>query len=205
MLYYTLWLAPVLIPILSLLSFKHIPFRRQRLTVYFFIFIVATLSDLSKTSFISEIWKFISAQLIIFMLFEYLWLLSLIKIGKRAIYVLFTIAFVIYFYFNWNWIVSGPDRISRFCSSTIAGTHQKGKSVYFLKEMNQSDFIKPSRVFKLTKKVGILPLEKTLDEYRIPDSYSRSEIRYTCTNAENHIQFNIISDSTQLWTLIEKL
>jgi hypothetical protein len=197
------WLAPILVPILSYLSFRLLPSRRERLQAYLLLLLLIMVLDMFGFSLSKDWMDSVVRMAVWFMVTEFFWLFTLMK-NKTAVTVVMLVGGVLYLLANLGWLRAGPAAMPGVWDSSVVSSYHARKDIYFVKERNAAKrFGEPARRFVLQKQFPNLPLERRINGYTTPQGYSRSQFSFRWNETDKGVRTDVVVDGGVIWTLGE--
>lgn len=197
-----LWLLPLWVIVLSYVCFRFLPLRKERLWLYAAAFVVILGFDLFRLSFACDAIDTVVRYAVLFMLAEFFWLFSLLR-SRRVFGVVAVLCGLICVGAHRQWIVATPLRVSLLCTTSVAGTCDKGRIKYLVKESRSPDPSRPHRTFGLTKRLCHSPFEKFIGSYTTQEGYHDAVFSCNWQTTPDGVRLDLVGDETLLWTLGE--
>lgn len=197
-----LWSVPILIIPASYIAYKIIPLRKFRYSCYALALIIAFFLNLFRITFLNDTIDTLEVFAVNFIFAEFFWNFRRVAKGK-VFAVLFVIALAGYGLGQWHWLSVGPLKANKLWKPDVASTYCKGTVEYNLKDKDLLNASHPSRLLTLSKRIGTLPLEKTIKTYPLPDGYYHTTLTYKWSATGQGVRLDIWQLKDRLWTMGE--
>jgi hypothetical protein len=198
-----LWSLPLLMLLLSFISFKLNILKGVRYKFYTLVLFIAFLFDLMHLSFSNDILDTVRFLLVTFIIADILW--NVTRMRK----VFFKSAAVIsgLIVFSWvylSWVVDGPGKVFyHWKDKTISSYTNHKNRLYVLKEKFDTGARSVKRNFTLFKVKKVNILEEEVRTYTLPEGYVNSDFSFKWSNTDNVVRLDLINGKDTIWTLGE--
>jgi len=199
---FVLWLLPLLVLILSFVSFRVNAFKASRYKIYVLLLFIAFLFDLMHLSFTNDIIDTVRFFLVTFIISDILW--NVTKIRKPKVRATAVIVGLVAF--GWvfsRWVIDGPNKNSMHWMKPVVSSYVNHKNRnYVLKEEFESGK-KPVKRLSLLKIKKVKLLEEEVRTYELPEGYANSDFNYQWSNTQNGVRLDLVNGKDTVWTLGE--
>lgn len=198
-------LIPLMVLASSYASYRYIPFRRQRLVLYFWILAGIITMNTLYISFANDLYDAIATQSALFMIYEFFFTITAKRtsIVKRISWVAGILLFTLS---NMQWVSFGFPHMRCLWETTPVSSYTSKQHTYAVKDLVRYKYFKPARTFLYKKQYLSLPFEKAIKAYTVPPGYEFSNFSYTWSSpVTTGLQVDLIVDNYVLWSLGEGL
>lgn len=197
------WLLPLVILILSFISFRLNAFKSLRYKIYALLLFIAFFFDLTHLSFTNDSTDTIHYLLVTFIIGDLAW--NVIRIRKpvlRGIAVILGLAA-----FGWaylSWAIDGPYKNSKYWNRQVVSSYVNHKNQNYLLKDCFGSGSSEKRVFSLFKIKKVKLLEEEVRMYEVPAGYEKSDFNYKWSNTLSGVRLDLINAKDTVWTLGEE-